>query len=178
MMRSDAPCAMATTFASAPATALKIRAAMPGVCTIPEPTTAIVERPVISSMSSISRRLISSTNASRSAATARGASTSGTVKQIECSDDACEIIETETPVDASAPNVRAATPGTPIIPLPCTVTSACLRMAERARTGEPPAGRPGTIVVPADSGFANGRMRRMVPCWRGTSVRGCSTLAP
>ena len=33
-------------------------------------------------------------------------------------------------------------------------------------------------VVPADSGFANGRMRRIVPCWRGTSVRGWSTFAP
>ena len=107
-------------------------------------------------MSSISWRVISSVNASRSAATARGASVSGTVKQIECSDDACEIIDTETPVAASAPKVRAATPGTPSIPFPCTVTSACLRIAESARTGEPPAGRPGTIVVPADSGFANG----------------------
>ena len=38
--------------------------------------------------------------------------------------------------------------------------------------------RPGTMVVPADSGFANGRMRRIVPCWRGTRVRGCSTFAP
>ena len=100
------------------------------------------------------------------------------MKQIECSDEACEIIDTETPVDASAPKVRAATPGTPIIPFPCTVTSACLRIADSARTGDPPAGRPGTIVVPADSGLANGRMRRIVPSCSGTSVRGWSTFAP
>ena len=78
----------------------------------------------------------------------------------------------------AAPKVRAATPGTPIIPFPCTVTSACFWIAESARTGEPPAGLPGTIVVPGDSGLAKGRMRRIVPCCSGTSVRGCSTFAP
>ena len=96
MLSSDEPCAMATTFASACASAPKTRAAMPGVWH-PEPTTAIVASPVMSSMPSISWRAISSLNSSLSAATARGRSASGTVKQIDCSDDAWEMSETEIP---------------------------------------------------------------------------------
>ena len=91
---------------------------------MPEPTTAMVARPIMSSMSSISRRAISSANAARSASTARGASVSGTVKQIECSDDACEIRITLTRRCASARKRRSATPGTPTIPGPRSVSSA------------------------------------------------------
>jgi len=43
--------------------------------------------------------------------------------------------ETEIPSWCTAANVRAAIPGTPSIPLPVTVRSACLGMAESAFTG-------------------------------------------
>ena len=55
---------------------------------------------------------------------ASAATASGTLKQIECSDDAWEMSETEICRACSAAKVRAAMPGTPSMPLPVTVTSA------------------------------------------------------
>ena len=46
MLRSDEPCAMATTLILAVARAVKTRAAMPGVPTMPSPTTAITDIPL------------------------------------------------------------------------------------------------------------------------------------
>ena len=60
---------------------------------------------------------------------------SGTLKQMECSEDAWELSDTEIRSRWSAANVRAAMPGTPSMPLPVTVTRAWPRMAERAFTG-------------------------------------------
>ncbi len=56
----------------------------------------------------------------------------GTAKQMDCSEEACVISGTLVPVDATAPNARAATPGTPSMPRPSMVTSLCLRMAVTA----------------------------------------------
>ena len=52
------------------------------------------------------------------------AAESGTEKQIDCSDDDCEISDTLMSWRCSASNVRAAMPGTPSMPLPATVISA------------------------------------------------------
>ena len=74
-------------------------------------------------MASISRRASSAANASRSAAAAALAAVVGMPMQIECSDDACEMSDTETPARSSAPNARAATPGTPTMPFPAIVSN-------------------------------------------------------
>ena len=66
---------------------------------------------------------------------ARSDSASGSVKPIELSDEDWKIVETETPAACTAANVRAAMPGTPIRPLPATVTSAWLRIVASALTG-------------------------------------------
>ena len=74
-------------------------------------------------MASISRCISSVANASRSAAAAAFAALVGMPMQIECSEDACEMRDTETPARSRAPNARAATPGTPTIPFPAIVSS-------------------------------------------------------
>ena len=152
ILRSEDPCAMAMTFTCASAIQPSTRAATPGVLAMPEPTTATVETPSNTSTESISFRSSSIANAARNSFSASVAAPSGTVKQIECSELACEISDTEIPACANAPNVRAAIPGTPSIPFPATVTSACAVIAESARTGEPAMERPCTISVPAASG--------------------------
>jgi hypothetical protein len=45
------------------------------------------------------------------------------------------MVETDTPSACNASKVRAAMPGTPISPLPATVTSACPRIVASAFTG-------------------------------------------
>ena len=70
-------------------------------------------------------------------------------------------------------------PGTPNIPFPVTVRSACPPAAVSAFTGLRPAPTRSETSVPGESASANGRtktgMRRPVT---GMSARGCSTLAP
>jgi hypothetical protein len=58
----------------------------------------------------------------------------GIRKQIDCSDEDWEIINTLVPWLATAEKVRAAMPGTPIIPLPSTVTMLNLLMTVTALT--------------------------------------------
>ena len=57
------------------------------------------------------------------------------MKPIELSDEDWKIVETERPSAWIAANVRAAMPGTPIRPLPATVTSAWSRIVASAFTG-------------------------------------------
>ncbi len=78
---------------------------------------------------------ISSRKARSRAATARSASAPGRVKPIELSEDDWKIVETETPAAWIAANVREAMPGTPIRPLPATVTRAWPRIVASAFTG-------------------------------------------
>ncbi len=86
-------------------------------------------------MPSISPRAICSRNSSVRRSRARRAAPSGTEKQIDCSDDDCEMSETLIPSTCSASNVRAAIPGTPSMPFPATVSSAWPPTAESALTG-------------------------------------------
>ena len=179
MLSSDDPCAIATMLMPPSASAENTRAATPGVPCIPRPTTASVARFDSTSTSSISRRAISSANAARRLARAVSALAAGTVKQIECSDDACDMSETETPSRCSAVNVRPAMPGTPSMPLPVTVTSACAVTADSAFTGYFVSVRRAEISVPAAVGSANGRTKSGVDRFAsGVSARGCSTFAP
>src|SRR5690606_31863161 len=71
----------------------------------------------------------------RTTASAFSASVQGTAKQIECSDEACEIKMTDTPTSRSAPKSRCATPGTPIIPVPSTLSRAMCSTDEKPLTG-------------------------------------------
>ena len=80
------------------------------------------------------------------------ADASGTEKQIDCSDDDCEISDTLIPSWCSASNVRAAMPGTPSMPLPATVISACPAAADSALTGYLSSVRRAEISVPAAVG--------------------------
>ena len=126
---------MATMFTPAFDNDVNMRDAIPGEPAMPSPTTASVAMPRCTSMPSSSRRDSSRANTFSSATRASAPRSAGTHRQIECSDDACEISVTEMPACWSAAKVRAAMPGTPSIPLPVTVTSAWLRTMESAFTG-------------------------------------------
>ena len=130
---------MATTLMSPAASAENTPAAMPGVPCMPRPTTATVAMPGLTSTPSISPRPISPLELLRAGCRApSAASGSGTLKQIECSDEAWEISETEIRLACRAAKVRAAMPGTPSMPLPVTVTSAWPAGADSALTGKRP----------------------------------------
>jgi hypothetical protein len=57
------------------------------------------------------------------------------VKPIELSEEDWKIVDTERPSAWMAAKVRAAMPGTPMRPLPATVTSVCFRIVASALTG-------------------------------------------
>ena len=95
-----------------------------------------------------------------------------------CSDDACEIISTLAPRCATAAKVRAAMPGTPIMPRPATVTSASPRITVRALT-VPPFDDLGTTRVPGKLGLKVLRTLIVMPrSMAGSIVFGWSTFAP
>ncbi len=135
MFSSDEPWAIAITFTPPAASAEKTREAMPGVPAIPLPTTAITATPPLEEMPSMRPVASSSLKARSRAFTARRASPSGSVKPIELSDEAWKIVETDRPSAWTAEKVRAAMPGTPIIPFPATVTRDWPFMVARAFTG-------------------------------------------
>ena len=152
---------------------------MPGVPCMPSPTTAIVAMPGATSTPSISPRAISDRNSRSRLSRASAAAASGTLKQMECSDEAWEMSETEICRACSAAKVRAAMPGTPSMPLPVTVTSAWPMAAVSALTGNRAGATRSETSVPGDAGSPKGRtkigIRRPAS---GMSARGCSTLAP
>ena len=179
MLSSEEPWAIATTLIPAAARAEKTPAAIPGVPCIPRPTTATVAMPGLASTPSISPRAISSRNSRVRLSRASSATGSGTLKQIECSDDAWLMSETEICRACSAAKVRAAMPGTPSMPLPVTVISAWPAAAVSAFTGLRPAPTRSETSVPGASGSAKGRTKTGIrrPA-TGISARGWSTLAP
>jgi hypothetical protein len=126
---------MAITLTRPDARAEKTRAATPGVPAIPRPTTAMTATPRRELTPSTRPAASSSRKARSRAATARSASDPGRVKPIELSEDDWKIVETDTPAAWIAAKVRAAMPGTPMRPLPATVTSAWPRIVARAFTG-------------------------------------------
>src|SRR5512146_76379 len=127
---------------------------------MPEPTTVTIDTSLVDQTRSMSSSSISWTNVFSSASSTNGAVSDGTAKQIDCSEDACVMSGTLVPVDATAPNARAATPGTPSIPRPSMVTNLCLRMAVTALTTCPFTG------LPLLFSFAFKR----VPGWDGLNV--------
>ena len=152
---------------------------MPGLPAMPSPTTAITAMPGRSVTLSIRLLESSSRNARRKLLTARGASDSASVNPIELSDDAWKIVETDSCSASMAPNVRAAMPCTPTIPLPATVTIACPRTIASALTGYLTIDRRAETSVPGASGSRNDRTCSTirVPAI-GMSARGWRTFAP
>ena len=135
MFSSEEPWAMAMTLMRDEARAEKTRAATPGVPAMPRPTTAITATPRRALTPSTRPLPISSRKAFSRAATARADSASGSVKPMELSEEDWKMVETDTPSSWTAAKVRAAMPGTPMRPLPATVTRAWPRIVARAFTG-------------------------------------------
>ena len=135
MLRSDEPCAIATTLMRPAARAVNTRAAIPGVPAMPSPTTAMTAMPGFDVTLSMSPLAISPPKTLRMLRTARSASDSGSVNPIELSDEAWKIVDTERRSASTAENVRAAMPWTPAMPLPATVTIAWPRTMASALTG-------------------------------------------
>ena len=135
MFRSDDPWAMATTLMPLVSSAVKTRAAMPGVPAMPSPTTAMTATSRVAETPSMVPLAISSRKARRRLATARSASVSGSVNPIELSDEPWKMVETDSRSASTAANVRAAMPCTPTMPLPATVTTACFGSTATAFTG-------------------------------------------
>ena len=135
MLRSDEPCAIATTLMPPDESAEKTREAMPGAPAMPSPTTATTAMPGRAVTLSMRPSSSSSRNAARRLLTARSASPSGSVKPIELSDEAWKIVDTDSRSESTATNVRAAMPWTPTMPLPATVTIAWPRTMAIALTG-------------------------------------------
>ena len=104
---------------AAPASAENTRAAMPGCRPCRGPTTATVAMPGLhlDAVDLAARDLVGE-RARQALARRACAACSGTVKQIDCSDDDWVMSETEIPRWCSAAKVRAAMPGTPSMPLP------------------------------------------------------------
>ena len=144
---------MATTLIPPAASAEKTPAAMPGVPCMPSPTTAIVAMlgAHLDAVDLAPRDLAAELALERRRARPRR-SGSGTLKQIECSEEACEIRETEIRRPCSAAKVRAAMPGTPSMPLPVTVRSAWPPAAVSAFTGFRPAPTRSETSVPGEVG--------------------------
>ena len=100
-------------------------------------------------------------------------------KQIDCSDEAWEIIRTLAPWRATAVKVRAAMPGTPIMPRPSTVIMLKSLMVEMAVTFPLAEIAERVIFVPGNDGLKvffthKGMSRSMI----GLRVFGCNTFAP
>ena len=88
MPHSDDPWAMAMTLTRCSPKALKIRPAMPGVVWMPAPTMVTMATASRSQTRSMSRRCNSAANSASSPATTAGADASGTIKVMDCSEDA------------------------------------------------------------------------------------------
>ena len=134
MLRSDEPCAMARTLMPALPSAPKNVAATPAVCAMSSPTAARMLHEATRSTRWMCPSRISGSKARRDVVRASSACASGTAKQMECSELACEMSTTLTPTSRSAPKSRCATPGTPIIPVPSTLTRAMPSMVENPLT--------------------------------------------
>ena len=102
-----------------------------------------------------------------------------TLKQIVCSDEACEISTTLTPLPASVPNTRPATPGTPTIPGPRSVSNASSPTDVIPFASFPSSTALRAISVPGAAGLKVFLIRiGMRFATAGAMLAECSTLAP
>ena len=157
----------------------KTRAATPGVPRIPSPTAATIATGVSTVTRSTSWRRSSALNMRSSAGRRRSAPSAGTTRQIEFSLEDWLIMSTFTFSAAVVSNTRAAKPGTPLMPAPCTVSSPSPPRDVVAFTTLPSNTGSAVIVVPASAGANVLRMRTgMRASIAGSTVRGWMTFAP
>src|SRR4051794_16084502 len=135
---SEEPWAMASTSMASLPMRVNTRPATSGLPRMPEPITATMDTPFRRFMPSIRPWSISVAKARSSAVEALRPNFSSITRQILYSDDDCEIISTLMFSWATVEKSRAATPGRPIIPLPCTVSSVSFEIAVMALTGPAP----------------------------------------
>ncbi|MDL1885946.1 ABC transporter substrate-binding protein [Anaerolineae bacterium CFX8] len=179
MLHSDDPCAMAMTLMPRSPITENTRPATPGVPRIPAPTAVIITTFSSTSTRSMSRRASSAASSASIASRTFRAVLSVTRKQKLCSDDDCEIIRMLAPACALARKVRPAMPGTPIIPLPLTVSRLTFLMLVTALMTVCVRSPFSRMSVPGCCGLNVFRTRIGIPLSRiGWTVLGCSTFAP
>ena len=123
MLVSDAPCAHAMTLIPLRPRVPNSLPAIPGVCFMFSPTTAIVANPLSACIGNMAPVSISLANSPLSTSTAAVASWSRTPIDVEFSDEACDTMNTLMPLSARAVKMRRLTPITPTIDRPVTVMS-------------------------------------------------------
>ena len=153
MLVSEAPCAQAMTLMPLRPNVPKSFPAMPGVCFMFSPTMAIVASPLSACIGNMAPVFISLANSLLSTSTASSASTSLTPIDVEFSDDACDTINTDIPLSASAVKILLFTPITPTIESPVTVISVVPLMLDIPLIGLVSFSTWLFIVVPAFSGL-------------------------
>ena len=131
MLYSDAPCAMATTFTDACASASKSIAETPGVWHMFLPTAASTAQSSTVEISLMRPAAMAFSKRADSARLAASASCERTAKQMECSEDAWLIITTLHPACFTVSNTALAVPGTPTIPVPSTLIKHTSSMVAR-----------------------------------------------
>ncbi|MNI51602.1 hypothetical protein D3C73_1063360 [compost metagenome] len=178
MLRSDDPCAIARMFTCARPSDSNSRAATPGWPAMPSPTAASTLTPSLTCTRCTWPAASSCENACTTASRPRAASPARTTQQIECSEEPCEIITTETCAWRSAANTRSAVPGTPIRPVPSRFSRARSALSVSPFTG-PRGERSALMRVPGWLGWNVLRMKIGRPSRiAGDMVCGCTTLAP
>ena len=120
---SEAPCAQAITEMPLRPSVPNNFPAMPGVCFIFSPTTAMVANSLSACMGNMAPSSISASNSLLSTLTALWASSSRTPIEVLFSDDACDTRNTLMPWSARAVKIRRFTPMTPTMERPDTVMS-------------------------------------------------------
>ena len=153
MLVSEAPCAQAITLIPLRPSVPNSLPAMPGVCFMFSPTTAMVASPLSANMGNMAPISISLANSSFSTRTAASASTSRTPIEVEFSDEACDTINTLMPFSARAVKMRRFTPITPTIDRPVTVISAVPLMLEIPLMGLRSFSISSLMIVPGFSGL-------------------------
>ena len=145
---------------------------------MPSPTAASTLMPVVNCTRCTWPTVISCANACSSALRARSDSCCLTTQQIECSDEPCEIITTDTCAVRSAANTRSAVPGTPIRPVPSRFSTARSGLSVSPLIG-PLTALLAVMRVPGCSGWNVLRMMIGKPrSIAGDMVCGCTTFAP
>mmetsp|Transcript_23921 Transcript_23921/g.74814 ORF Transcript_23921/g.74814 Transcript_23921/m.74814 type:complete len:215 (+) Transcript_23921:1327-1971(+) len=187
MLYSEHPCAIARMLTLALARAEKRVADTPLRWFMFCPTAARMLHPEI--FSTLAMPPLASASAKRSlmAATAWSSSAERTAKQIECSEEACEIMTTLTPASRTAEKMPLAVPGTPTMPVPSTEMSVMLSMVAKPLT-RPSRLSLGSLFssslasvmsVPGEESSKKLRMQiGILNFIAGSVVRGWSTLAP
>src|SRR6056297_157068 len=134
MILSEDPCEMASTLTPALPRALKNFPAAPLVLLMPSPTAAMMEQGRMMSTLFMRWDLNSRKNSSVTALAAASASHWRVAKEMEYSELAWAMRDTEMPVCWMAPKSRLAMPGTPIIPEPSRFRGAMLSTGEKPQT--------------------------------------------